>query len=359
MEGNLSIQNVTKYYKDFKAVDDVSLEVHKGEFLTILGPSGSGKSTLLNMIAGFEDLNNGTILLNDENIAKKKPYERNIGMVFQNYALFPHMTIDDNIAYPLRRRKVNKKEIEKRVDEVLKIIKLEEHKNKYPNQLSGGQQQRVALARAIVFNPPLLLLDEPLGALDKQLRQQMQLEIKNIQKSVGITTISVTHDQEEALTMSDRICVMNNGKIEQVDTPTNIYQYPKNYFVAKFIGEINLLEGSLVENNNGKVTVKLLNDNVAEVHVENQEQALGKEVYVAVRPENLQFSNENSPRTNTIEAQVLEKIYLGESILVRLLTSQNEEVKIKVHSSLSNSITIGETRTLEWDKSAATVIPKE
>ncbi|KIH48245.1 ABC transporter, ATP-binding protein, partial [Ancylostoma duodenale] len=202
-ETHLQIKDATKFYKKMKAVDGIDLEVKKGEFVTILGPSGSGKTSLLKLIAGFEELSNGSIYLNHQDITRKKPYEREIGMLFQNYALFPHMTIEDNIAYPLRLRKVGKQEIRDRVQSILDLVHLSEFGGRFPSQLSGGQQQRVALARAIVFNPPLLLLDEPLGALDKNLRERMQMEIKHIQEKIGITTISVTHDQEEALTMSD------------------------------------------------------------------------------------------------------------------------------------------------------------
>ena len=205
---SIKIENVSKFYGSFQALDCVSLEAKAGEFLTILGSSGSGKTTLLKIIAGFEAANRGQILINGQDIAGKKPYERNIGMLFQNYALFPHMTVAENIAYPLKLRKLPKDEIAERVNSIIKLIKLDGMEKRLPKQLSGGQQQRCALARAIVYNPPLLLLDEPLGALDKNLRHEMQFEIKRIQKELGITTISVTHDQEEALTMSDKICIM-------------------------------------------------------------------------------------------------------------------------------------------------------
>ena len=254
----LVIRDITKYYGNFKALNEIKLICEAGEFVTILGSSGSGKTTLLKVIAGFEGSSEGKIMINGEDIAFKKAYERNIGMLFQNYALFPHMTIAENIAYPLKLRKVPKDEIHKRVNEMIQMVKLTGMEDRLPKQLSGGQQQRVALARAIVYNPPLLLLDEPLGALDKNLRHDMQFEIKRITSELGITTISVTHDQEEAFAMSDRICIMSEGKIQQFGTPEEIYERPKNRFVAKFMGTTNLikLKEMTYEEGKGKVTGK-------------------------------------------------------------------------------------------------------
>lgn len=358
MASNLEVQNVTKFYKKFKAVDNAALTVEQGEFFTILGPSGSGKTTLLKLIAGFEEVSSGAILLKNENISSKKPYERNIGMVFQNYALFPHMTVAENIAYPLKRRKVKKQEVQQKVEEVLKIVHLEQYANHYPAQMSGGQQQRVALARAIVFSPPLLLLDEPLSALDKNLRQRMQIEIKNIQENLGITTISVTHDQEEALTMSDRICVMNNGGIEQIDTPENIYKYPKNRFVAEFIGEINLLKGILVNEDKENANIQLPNGNV--VSIQNRGQAFRSEsVLIALRPENIQLAVGDRKLRNTLKATVMSVIYVGEALIVIVKTKEGEELKIKVPSLLSHAITVGEELTFGWNPQDATILEDE
>lgn len=355
MESNLKVENVTKYYKKFKAVDNANLTVEQGEFFTILGPSGSGKTTLLKLIAGFEEISSGTIMLKNENISAKKPYERNIGMVFQNYALFPHMTVAENIAYPLKRRKVKKQEVKQKVEEVLKIVHLEQYANHYPNQMSGGQQQRVALARAIVFSPPLLLLDEPLSALDKNLRQRMQIEIKNIQENLGITTISVTHDQEEALTMSDRICVMNNGGIEQIDTPENLYKYPKNRFVAEFIGEINLLKAVLIKEESGYANFQLSNGQV--VINQTKDQSLDSKSYlIALRPENIQLAEAGKDLKNKLQTKVESVIYVGEALIVLVRTKEGEELKIKVPSLLSHVISAGENLTIGWNPQDATIL---
>ncbi|MGG1662501.1 ABC transporter ATP-binding protein [Brevibacillus sp. NRS-1366] len=347
----LDIVNASKWYKKTKAVDHINLSVNNGEFLTILGPSGSGKTSLLTLIAGFETLNSGSILLNHQDISAKKAYERDIGMVFQNYALFPHMTVFDNIAYPLRIRRTRKEDVNNRVKEILKLVHLETYEMRYPKQLSGGQQQRVALARAIVFNPPLLLLDEPLAALDKNLRQQMQLEIKQIQEKVGITTICVTHDQEEALTMSDRICVMNRGRIEQIDTPENLYQKPKNRFVAEFIGEINLIQGKLVEVTNGIAKLVIFDQQKAIVSVEgNHPDARGKTVHMALRPENVRIATEKSMYDNTITVTVNELIYVGEGVKVKALTSTDEIITVKVPALQAHSLSRGEDILLGWNR---------
>lgn len=360
MEDYLEIASVTKHYKKFKAVDNVSLTVNKGEFLTILGPSGSGKTSLLKLIAGFEEPSSGSIRLDNQDITSKKAYERNIGMLFQNYALFPHMTVFENIAYPLRLRKLPKQELQQKVQDVLKVVHLQEYASRYPKQLSGGQQQRVALARAIVFNPPLLLLDEPLGALDKHLRQQMQLEIKHIQINLGITAISVTHDQEEALTMSDRVCVMNHGGIEQVDTPQNLYMFPKNRFIAEFIGEINLLKGRLVGSEPGYVKIQLLNGRVITVKADGVgDQWKHKPLLVALRPENLQLASEIGQFPNRIEGKVVEVIYLGDAIKVKVATEAAEEITVKIPSILSHSIMIGKEIRFGWNVADATLIPDE
>ncbi len=245
--GNSAIhfQDVTRHFKDVKAVDGVTLEIQDGEFFSMLGPSGSGKTTCLRMIAGFDRPTTGKIFLYGQDVSNLPPYERPVNTVFQDYALFPHMTIDDNIAYGLMIRKVPRPERMRRVDEILDLVRLPGFGHRKPSQLSGGQRQRVALARALINHPKVLLLDEPLGALDLKLRQQMQVELKNIQKQVGITFVFVTHDQEEALTMSDRIAVFNEGKVEQVGTPAEVYEHPSTPFVAGFVGTSNLVDGEM------------------------------------------------------------------------------------------------------------------
>jgi putative spermidine/putrescine transport system ATP-binding protein len=356
---SLHLSQVTKYYKKFLAVDHIDLTVEKGEFVTILGPSGSGKTSMLKLIAGFEDLTEGEILLNHQDISKMKAFQRNIGMLFQNYALFPHMTVFDNIAYPLKIRKMAKDEIKQKVSEVLELVQLSPFSSRYPKQLSGGQQQRVALARAIVFNPPLLLLDEPLSALDKNLRQKMQLEIKRIQKKTGITTISVTHDQEEALTMSDRICVMNEGKIEQVDTPRGLYSQPNNRFVATFIGEINLIDGEVVEIVGDKATVKAPDGQIAHVSIQNLRQNgddyINRKASAAIRPENIQIASESGQYETTIRVQVTHRIYVGEAILTKVKTPFGQELTIKVPEVNSDQLNRDEL-LIGWNHHHGTLV---
>ncbi|MFT3894875.1 MAG: ABC transporter ATP-binding protein [Anaerolineales bacterium] len=246
-ESAILFKNVSRYFGDVKAVDNVELEIKDGEFFSMLGPSGSGKTTCLRMIAGFDRPTAGQIILYGQDVSNLPPYERPVNTVFQDYALFPHMTVADNIGYGLMIKGVSKPERQKRVDEMLKLVQLPAFGGRKPSQLSGGQRQRVALGRALINHPKVLLLDEPLGALDLKLRQQMQVELKNIQREVGITFIFVTHDQEEALTMSDRIAVFNEGKIEQVGTPAEVYEHPSTTFVAGFVGTSNLVSGEVAQ----------------------------------------------------------------------------------------------------------------
>lgn len=261
----IEIRNLTKSFGAVKAVDGVDLDIHAGEFLTLLGPSGSGKTTVLRMIAGFETPDSGTITLNNADITYLPPYERDVNTVFQDYALFPHMDVISNIEYGLRVKGVEKNERREKALRALDQVRLSGYENRKPHQLSGGQRQRVALARALVNRPSVLLLDEPLGALDLKLREQMQIELKELQRQVGITFIFVTHDQEEALTMSDRIAAFNNGKIEQVDTPQNIYDSPRTKFVAEFVGKTNT-----IEINGAKVNVRPESIRVADKEVKSE-----------------------------------------------------------------------------------------
>lgn len=333
---SIKIENVSKFYGSFQALDCVSLEAKAGEFLTILGSSGSGKTTLLKIIAGFEAANRGQILINGQDIAGKKPYERNIGMLFQNYALFPHMTVAENIAYPLKLRKLPKDEIAERVNSIIKLIKLDGMEKRLPKQLSGGQQQRCALARAIVYNPPLLLLDEPLGALDKNLRHEMQFEIKRIQKELGITTISVTHDQEEALTMSDKICIMSHGVIQQCSSPEEIYKKPKNQFVAEFIGSTNLIKGTVVSKfkENGAM-VSLVKTGLSEEPVRVEEpldrrQYNLDDVLLALRPELIHLMKNRSGHINSFKAELLNSVYMGDYYKALIRTADGNELNVKI-----------------------------
>ncbi len=326
----LELIGLTKVYGDVVAADQVTLDIAPGEFITLLGPSGSGKTTTLMMVAGFVLPTAGQILVNGEDIAFRPPHKRNIGMVFQNYALFPHMTVAENIAFPLKMRKWSRDQIQQAVREVLQLVRLPGFEERYPRQLSGGQQQRVALARALVFRPPVLLMDEPLGALDKKLREEMQLEIKHIQESTHITTIYVTHDQEEALTMSDRIAVMNAGRIEQVGTPRELYEQPVSQFVADFIGESNFLSGRLERYGNGLYLVTADGWRVAIPWSENVESR--EHVTVALRPERIVIGDGSGD--NVVEGTIDEIIYVGEATKFRVRLEHDRWLTVKQPSRL-------------------------
>jgi mannopine transport system ATP-binding protein len=287
---SITISGITKAFGRVNAVDGVSIDVAPGEFLSLLGPSGSGKTTLLMMIAGFETPSAGAIHLGARDITYLAPNERQIGMVFQKYALFPHMTVARNIAFPLKMRTRPKAEIAAKVEAALAMVRLDGYGGRFPHQLSGGQQQRIAVARALVFEPPVLLMDEPLGALDKKLREQLQIEIKRLQKRLGVTVIYVTHDQEEALTMSDRVAVMNKGRLEQVGTPADLYARPDNPFVADFIGKMNFLDGRVAECDGARVVVTLEGCARVQASVGQGGWTSGDCVRVAIRPEALRFA---------------------------------------------------------------------
>jgi putative spermidine/putrescine transport system ATP-binding protein len=311
----LSLQDVAKNYGAVQAVEHVSLDVDKGEFVTFLGPSGSGKTTTLTMVAGFEEPTRGRIFLNGKDLTLLKPWQRNIGMVFQNYALFPHMTVEQNVAFPLRMRHMPKAEAAKRVAEVLDLVSLRGFASRQPRELSGGQQQRVAVARGLVFRPDVLLLDEPLGALDKNLREQMQIELKRIHREVGTTMIYVTHDQTEAMTMSDRIAVFNHGQLEQVGAPLEVYNRPQTRFVGEFVGDSNFFSGSL-----GSEPDVVRLDAMGEIRLPPG--ALdgigdGRELCVMVRPERLRILQGAAlPGSAVIDVEVGEIVNYGDSVLV-------------------------------------------
>jgi spermidine/putrescine ABC transporter ATP-binding subunit len=326
-QAKVSLKNLGKRFGDVVAVDRVTLEVYEGEFLTLLGPSGSGKTTTLMMIAGFEFPTEGEISIGGRDISGVPPSKRNIGMVFQNYALFPHMTVYDNIAFPLKMRKYNKTLISERVRAVLEKVKLPGFERRYPKQLSGGQQQRVALARALVFDPPVLLMDEPLGALDKKLREYMQIEIKNIQRDLKITTVYVTHDQAEALTMSNRIAVFNEGRVEQIGPPEEIYDRPANKFVADFIGETNFLEGSITGTADNGYHFKSVGG--CEFLLAKKDIPIGSKVTIAIRPEKIAVLTERVRGFNHLEGIVEEVIYVGETRRYRIRLNDNESIFVK------------------------------
>ena len=304
---NISIKSITKTYGDFHALNDVNLEVNSGEFLTLLGPSGSGKTTLLMVLAGFTRPDYGSVKFGEEEIILKPPHLREIGMVFQNYALFPHMNVEDNIGYPQKLRGVSKSETKLSVDEALSIVKLDGLGKRRVGELSGGQKQRVALARAIVFKPKILLMDEPLSALDKKLREEMQIELRQLHDSLNITTVYVTHDQKEALTMSDRIAVINDGQLMQLDTPNEIYKRPNNAFIADFIGESSLLS---VKAQGGAAYL-----GASEICA-NQTPDRDGDYLLMVRPEKLFLAERTEKDTNFFDGLVEESIFQGESQLM-------------------------------------------
>jgi spermidine/putrescine ABC transporter ATP-binding subunit len=362
MKGALvRIEDVTKRFDEVTAVDRVSMEIKSGEFLTILGPSGSGKTTLLNIIAGFIMPTEGEILINQTPVTYLPPFKRDIGMVFQNYALFPHMNVYDNIAFPLRRRKFEKEKIEQKVNWALELVKLSGYGKRYPKQLSGGQQQRIALARSLVFNPSLLLMDEPLGALDKKLREHMQLEIKHIQKELSITVIYVTHDQEEALTMSDRIAVMNQGRIEQTADPGTLYERPLNEFVADFIGESNFIEGEyLQEELKPEPTHVIQTQGGAFLRFPQKGTRYVKEkIKLVVRPEKVFFIHSGDPEQglNVAEGTIEEIIYVGEVTKFKIRTSMAEDFELKRQNRLGvEKCQIGGQVKIGWKIEDTTVL---
>ena len=344
----VKFEKVDKSYDgEILVVKDLNLDIAKGEFLTMLGPSGSGKTTCLMMLAGFETPTNGEIYLDGQPISNIPPNKRGIGMVFQNYALFPHMTVKENLMFPLEVRKVETNEIEKKVKRALDMVELGEFGNRMPLQLSGGQQQRVALARALVFEPRLVLMDEPLGALDKNLREQMQYEIKHIHENIGITVVYVTHDQSEALTMSNRIAVFNEGKIQQISSPDVLYEKPNSSFVAQFIGENNQLNGK-VKSINGETCVVETdtgeNIKALKINVRN----VGDNSLISLRPERV-YINSKDKFDNNFDAKVKELIYLGDHIRTRLEICGNDQFIVKVpNSHMGLKLSEGNSVKLSW-----------
>jgi putative spermidine/putrescine transport system ATP-binding protein len=356
VEPYVMFRNVNKSYDGkTNVVDGLDLDIARGEFLTLLGPSGSGKTTTLMMLAGFEAPSAGTIQFDGKPITSVPTYKRDFGMVFQNYALFPHMTVAENLAFPLRMRRVAKPEITAKVRKTLDIVQLGHLADRKPGQLSGGQAQRVALARSIVFDPRMVLMDEPLGALDKQLREQMQLEIKRLHHELDITMLYVTHDQTEALTMSDRIAVFNDGKIQQIGTPSQMYGAPENRFVAGFMGENNCLDGKITQvAGHGLVSVYLDEFAVEMQAVSSGNRKPGDRIKLMVRPERVRLVAEGSPHSFT--AKVTDTIYYGDH--VRLVFGHNPETALTTRvpqESQDRQWAQDDTVTLSWDPQAAIV----
>jgi len=336
------------YDGEILVVKNLNLDVDKGEFLTMLGPSGSGKTTCLMMLAGFEPATHGEIILDGQPINNVPPHKRGIGMVFQNYALFPHMSVAENLAFPLEVRGMNKSERETRVERALGMVQLDDFGHRRPAQLSGGQQQRVAVARALVFDPDLVLMDEPLGALDKNLREQMQYEIKHIHEQLGVTVVYVTHDQSEALTMSNRIAVFNDGVIQQLASPADLYERPENAFVAQFIGENNRLQGKVREISNGECVVEV-NDGSVITALPIDVASAGDNCTLSLRPERVITQPEPGSVKNTFNARVEELIYLGDHIRARMSVCGNDEFIVKVPNSAEKSILQeGNTAEIGW-----------
>ncbi len=329
-------------------VKNLNLDIAKGEFLTMLGPSGSGKTTCLMMLAGFETATHGKIILDGHSINNVPPHKRDIGMVFQNYALFPHMTVAENLAYPLVVRKMSKADIEARVERALDMVQLGGFAGRRPGQLSGGQAQRVAVARALVFEPKLVLMDEPLGALDKQLREQMQYEIKHIHDNLGVTVVYVTHDQSEALTMSNRVAVFNDGVIQQLAPPDELYELPENSFVAQFIGENNKLMGKVTATNGATCTVEVEGSGAVQAVPINIE-GVGSLSSLSLRPERVIVNPAEGSCPNVFDARVEELIYLGDHMRTRVSVCGHDDFIVKVPNSAGHvHLAPGETVKVGW-----------
>ncbi|WP_192182953.1 ABC transporter ATP-binding protein [Mesorhizobium amorphae] len=355
------ISSISRHYGAVCAVDNVSLEVQAGEFFSLLGPSGSGKTTLLMMLAGFDEPTSGRLVVGDRDLTRVPANKRNIGMVFQKYALFPHMSVADNIAFPLRMRGLSRAERDERVRRALAMVKLEGYDSRMPGQLSGGQQQRIALARAIVFNPPVILMDEPLGALDKKLRQHLQLEIKQLQERLGATVIYVTHDQEEALTMSDRIAVLNSGKVMQFGQPSALYHKPANAFVADFLGEMNFIPGEVVGSERDECQVRVGAAVVTAQAPDGLKLQTGTKVRIAVRPERMSILAEDAARerTSRLSGHVTQLVFNGASLIVLVELDQGPTVRASVNTqSKLAELQVGEAISVAWSARDAHAYPE-
>jgi len=354
-DNGLRLERLSKNFGDFTAVEDVNLHIRRGEFLTILGPSGSGKTTLLMIIAGFLEATTGDIQFDGLSIMSLRPEKRNFGMVFQGYALFPHMTVRQNIAYPLEVRKGARDEIVKRVDEMLELVQLETFSDRLPRQLSGGQQQRVALARALIFDPRVLLLDEPLGALDKKLRSNVQTQLKHLHRKVGKTFVYVTHDQEEALSMSDRVVIMNHGRVVQVGSPQELYERPSTVFASKFIGKSNILRG-VVNQVDGNEVLYAIADKYFQQFVSNEKFSKNDEIILALRPEKIKIARSKiaSNEVNILVGRIIDITYFGSTILVNVETDSVGEFIVEVQAwNNQETLEEGQNISLTWSPDAA------
>ena len=349
----VSLKNVEKWFGENHVVKNMNLEIQEGEFLTLLGPSGCGKTTTLRMIAGFEDASSGTIEVQGVRVEEMEPFQRDVNTVFQNYSLFPHMTVFENVAYGPSIKKVPKEQIKKSVSEMLELVQMSGYESRKPDELSGGQKQRVAIARALINQPRVLLLDEPLGALDMKLRRQMQIELKRLQKKLGITFVYVTHDQEEAMTMSDRIAVMSDGLILQIDNPVEIYEKPKSRFVADFIGESNIFDGK----------IKTMEDGILHAECKQGDCLLygkgfeaGEDIFISVRPEYLMLSKEKQEGFS-LKAKIIDYVFMGTLVKAILLTEDGKEIKYSRFEK-NQSLDIGDEVYLYWDYDKGVAIKK-
>ncbi|MDH3631715.1 MAG: ABC transporter ATP-binding protein [Gammaproteobacteria bacterium] len=358
----ISIQGVSKHFGSIVAVDSVDLEIGKGEFFALLGPSGCGKTTLLRMLAGFEIPSQGEINIDGEQMSTVPPYQRPVNMVFQNYAIFPHLNVFQNIAFGLRKDRLPADELEKRVSDVLSLIKMEGFGERKPDELSGGQRQRVALARALIKKPKVLLLDEPLGALDKNLREQMQLELRQLQKIVGVTFVFVTHDQEEALTMSDRIAVMSAGKVLEVGSPEDLYEHPQTRFVADFLGTMNVFDGHIHARDGDSYIVDTRELGRISARIESQDFSKGEKMSVALRPENLQIVNSQSMTVmdGSISGVMSNTAYFGNSAQIYVeLEGSDQPLVVSIQNlegAASKAAHGNREVTIGWSKSSVLLL---
>lgn len=353
----VTLERISKLFGDVPAVQAVDFDIPKGEFLTLLGPSGSGKTTLLKIVAGYERPSEGRLAFDGQDMGAVPVARRNIGMVFQNYALFPHLTVARNVAFPLEMRRVPRPEIERLVAEALALVELPDLGRRMPGQLSGGQQQRVALARAIVFKPGILLMDEPLGALDKNLRQTMQVEIKKLHRRIGATVIYVTHDQEEAMHLSDRVVVLNHGRIEQAGSPEELYHRPRNVFVASFLGECNLMPGRVVGRGEATADVAVDQDARFSVRVNGSRFGPGDRVIVGVRPEKVHVGREAERCANRLAGEVEEVIFLGAGRKVITRARSGTVVADVPHRPGEDAIHRGDRIALGFSAEEALLLP--
>ena len=359
----IKVRQLTKKFGDFTAVNSVDLDIYKGELFCLLGGSGCGKSTLLRMLSGFENPTSGTITIDGTDMAGVPPYERPTNMMFQSYALFPHMSVEKNVAFGLKQEKLPKSDIDDRVDDILRLVELEDFKKRKPHQLSGGQRQRVALARALVKRPKVLLLDEPLGALDKRLREQTQFELMNIQHKTGITFVVVTHDQEEAMTLSTRIAVMDAGQFVQIGSPTEIYEFPETRFVADFIGSTNLFEGRVKDEGADHVMVET---EIGDIYIDHgYSTRKGGKVWVAIRPEKIHLSKEAPAESasNVVRGMVEDIGYLGEVSIYKVKLDSGLIVDVTAPNQIrpknrTHRISWDEEVFLHWDASSAILLTK-